>query len=93
MPKSLSQRKTVFRQTHYMTIEVRGFVPNFNGHIVRLALHLWGLPRIIEMIRFNFIIAIVGFAARAESVKLIDCAIAPFCSSQFAQNADIGIKR
>ena len=33
-----------------MTIEVRGFTPNFNGHIVRLALHLWGLPQIIEMI-------------------------------------------
>ena len=33
-----------------MTIEVRGFAPNFNGHIVRLALRLWGLPRIIEMI-------------------------------------------
>jgi hypothetical protein len=28
-----------------MTIEVRGKAPNFNGHIVRLALHLWGLPQ------------------------------------------------
>ncbi|MBU6360559.1 MAG: metalloprotease family protein [Chloroflexota bacterium] len=29
--------KTIFRQTHYITIEVRGKTPNFNGYIVRLA--------------------------------------------------------
>jgi len=33
-----------------MTIDVRGFAPNIHSHIVRLALHLLGLPRIIEMI-------------------------------------------
>jgi hypothetical protein len=33
-----------------MTIEVRDKAPNFNGHIVVLVLHLWGFPRIIEMI-------------------------------------------
>ena len=38
-----------------MTIEVRGKAPNFNGHIVRLALHPWGLLRMIEMIRLFLI--------------------------------------
>ena len=46
------RNKTIFRQTHYMTIELRGFAPQFNGHVVRLALNLLGLPRIIEMIHF-----------------------------------------
>ena len=35
-----------------MTIEGRGKAPTLNGHIVRLALHLWGLPQIIQMILF-----------------------------------------
>ncbi len=48
LSQKIGGNKTIFRQTHYMTIEIRGFAPNFNGHIVRLALHLWGLPRIIE---------------------------------------------
>ena len=36
-----------------MTIEVRGFAPNFNGHTVHLELYLWGFPRIVEMIPKN----------------------------------------
>jgi hypothetical protein len=30
---------------------MRGKAPNFNGHIVHLALHLWGLPQIIKTIQ------------------------------------------
>ena len=37
-----------------MTIEVRGKAPNFNVYMVRLALHLWVLPRTLEMIRVVF---------------------------------------
>ena len=49
--QKIGGNKPAFRQMHCMTIEVRGKAPNFNGHTVHLALHLWGLPRIIEMIQ------------------------------------------
>ena len=51
LPQKVRVNKTISCQTHHMTIEVRGKIPNFNGRMVRLALHLWGLPRIIEKIQ------------------------------------------
>jgi hypothetical protein len=49
--QKIGGNKTIFHQTHHMTIEARSFAFKFNGHIVRLALRLWSLLQILETTR------------------------------------------
>jgi hypothetical protein len=42
--QKIGGNKLFFAKRTYMSIEVRGKAPNFNAHIVCLALHHWGLP-------------------------------------------------